>query len=395
MGGCIGKPSRSYGQDYAADERYAAPYGTSMAGDADVRHARGADDQLSELSDLSQDSPTRFSSGQSGGPAPRRAIDRDFASIRSSLLGMQDMKAAPDSSVMELDHAFLPIAVKAENERSADKCRRDGMEHVPVSYFGSIHALCASICNGEVGRARVVLKLRENRDHVVAADVSRIGHAVSILVVEPVDHSSTRKLLESCLVDMARLLPPYSMVSVLMQGSQKSKFDCAIFALHSASKMLAQRGLFEHLHMENVAAHAPGQGGLLASRPCSWIGTYRMIEASTILPAVFFKHAQSNKAVAQAFGGRSNELLGEAVNKRAETLAQRLHRHRDFRLDFNREVNTSIEAKRVEYVERARAYARNAPDGEVQRMAAESASVASDWFRRSHAASEMDHESDA
>ena len=394
MGGCIGKPSRSYGQDYAVDQRYTAPLGTSPAADADTRHALGAEDRLSELSDLSQDSPTRFSSGQSGGSAPRRAIVRDFASIRSSLLGMQEMKAAPDGSVMELDHAFLPVAVKAENERSADKCRRAGMEHVPVSYVGSVHALCASICNGELGRARVVLRLRENRDHVVAADVSLIGHAVSILVVEPVDHSSTRKLLESCLGDMARLLPPYSMVSVLMQGSQKSKFDCAMFALHSASKMLAQRGFFDQLHWENVAAHATGQGGLLASQACSWIGPYRMIEASTILPAVFYKHAQSNKAVAQAFGGRRNELLGEAVNKRAETLAQRLQRHRDFRLDFNREVNTSIETKRVEYVERARAYARNAPDGEVESMASEAANVASDWFRRSHAASEMNRDSD-
>lgn len=392
MGGCIGKPSASYEHRYVDDGGYPA---AEAQADHATESPRGSEGHLSELSNLNEDSPSRFSSGQSGGPAPRQALDRDFASIRSSLLGMQDMKAAPDGSVMELDHAFLPIAVKAENERSAAKCHRAGVEHVPVSYFGSVHALCASICNGEVGRARVVLKLRENRDHVVAADVSRVGHAVSILIVEPVDHSSTRKLLESCLGDMARLLPPYSMVSVLMQGSQKSKFDCAIFAVHSASKMLAQRGFFEHLHMENVAAHAPGQGGILAGQACLWIGPYRMIEASTILPAVFYKHAQSNNAVAQAFSGRSSELLGEAVNKRAETLAQRLQRHSDFRLDFNREVNTSIEAKRIEYVERARAYARSAPEGEVQGMAAESASVASDWFRRSHAASETNQDSDA
>ena len=74
------------------------------------------------------------------------------------------------------------------------------------------------------------------------------------------------------------------------------------------------------------------------------------------------------------------------VNKDGETLLERLEANRDFRLDFNSEVSTSIEDKRILYLERARDYLMHAPEHEVNELTEASAHAAPEWFKRSREA---------
>lgn len=268
------------------------------------------------------------------------------------------------------------------------------MLHTPLHHFPLTQAFCAAVSDGSVRDGRAIFKLKESSEHIVSADVRTVDSRVSILILEPVDHDSTRKLLEECLNDMARLLPADTMVSVLMHNSQKNKVDCPIFALHGASKMLEERQFFDALHAENVSAESPGENSVLSQQEQAPVGPYRIIDAHTILPTAFYKHAQSRTAVKHAFKDRPSALQ-EPVNKKEETLLKRLEKNSDYRLsvDFNRKVSTSMENKRIAYVVRAREYVKTAPDADLHAMTAESADTAPDWFAKSRAT--MDAESDA
>ncbi|CAJ97435.1 probable c-terminal part of a truncated yopp/avrrvx-related protein, partial [Ralstonia pseudosolanacearum GMI1000] len=235
-------------------------------------------------------------------------------------------------------------------------------------------------------------RLRADHDHVVSADVRTVGPAVSILILEPVDQFSVRRLLESCLEEMAGLLPSNAAVSVLIHDSQKSKFDCAIFALHAASKMVDERRFLDALHAEHASPHGPGYASRLAHLRHTQVGPYRIVDAHTILPPAFYKHGQSRKAIEKAFAGRGGAQYA-TVNKQGQTLLGRFEDKRDFRLDLNATVSTSIEDKRIAYLARARDYLQTAPEDEVHDTVAAVADTAPDWFRKSRAAIDADTDS--
>jgi len=305
--------------------------------------------------------------------APRRALTHDLKNIQAILGDFRAMGAMPDNlAVLELDAAMLPIAIRAENARSAGKAAMNGVPHLPLSYFPDLHAFCAALCSGEMQEGRAIFKLRPDRDHVVAADFKSVGSAFSIVIPEPVDHSSTRQLLKDSLAEMANHLPAQTSIKVLVHDSQKNKVDCPIFALHSASKMVDERAFLDAHHRDNAAAS----------------GSHRIVDAHDIMPPAFYKHAQSTSAVKRAFSGRP-ETLRQPVDKRGEeTLLQRLERNRAYRLDIKREINTSSEVKRITYLERARQYLMHAPEHEVQALAEASVAAAPDWFQTSRAAAE-------
>ncbi|QCX50017.1 YopJ family acetyltransferase [Ralstonia pseudosolanacearum] len=386
MGVCFSKSSNSVsGWHYASDAERSVHSterpATESGGTSPPRSPSG------QLSDLSGRSPA-----WRGNQPPRRALLGDLAAIRSSLEGIQDMKAVPDSSVLDLDAALLPVTAQAENIRSANKSRNAETYHFPLHHFPNLQAFCAAIAGDVLQDGRAIFRLRANHDHIVSADVRTVGPAVSVLILEPVDHFSVRRLLESCLEEMAGLLPPNVAVSVLIHDSQKSKFDCAIFALHAASKMVDERRFLDALHVEHASPHGPGSSLRLARLPHTKAGPYRIVDAHTILPPAFYKHGQSRKAIEKAFASRGGAQYA-TVNKQGQTLLERFEEKRDFRLDLNATVSTSIEDKRIAYLARARDYLEMAPEGEVLDTMAAVADTAPDWFRKSRAAIDADTDS--
>ncbi len=295
----------------------------------------------------------------------------DLDNIKSILGDFRSMGAMLDHvDILQLDAAVLPIAVRAENARSARKAAMAGNPHLPLHHFPDLHAFCDAIRRGELTDGRAIFRLRPDRDHVVAADIKTLGPTISILIPEPVDHSSTRELLRTSLAEMARHLPLHASIKVLVHDSQKNKVDCPIFALHAASKMIGERGFLDAHHWDNASAP----------------GSQRIVDAHAIMPPGFFKHAQSISAVKQAFAGRPAELHQPIGKRSDESLLQRLERNRAYRMDIKREINTSSEEKRMTYLDRARQYVEDAPDHEVDTLTAACAEAAPDWFQSSRAA---------
>ncbi|MDO3578264.1 YopJ family acetyltransferase [Ralstonia pseudosolanacearum] len=386
MGVCFSKSSNSViDRHYASDAEHSVH--STEHSEAESRTTSPPRSPSGQLSDLSGKSPA-----WRGNQPPRRALLGDLAAIRSSLEGIQDMKAVPDSSVLDLDAALLPVTARSENIRSADKCRNAGAYHFPLHHFPHLRAFCAAIADDTLQDGRAIFRLKADHDHVVSADVRTVGPAVSILILEPVDQFSVRRLLESCLEEMAGLLPSNAAVSVLIHDSQKSKFDCAIFALHAASKMVDERRFLDALHAEHASPHGPGYASRLAHLRHTQVGSYRIVDAHTILPPAFYKHGQSRKAIEKAFANRGGAQYA-TVNKQGQTLLGRFEDKRDFRLDLNATVSTSIEDKRIAYLARARDYLHTAPEDEVHDTVAAVADTAPDWFRKSRAAIDADTDS--
>ncbi len=369
MGGCISGLGGSSGRPRHATE--AAGSQATRPGHAGPVYGAGtAGGHLEELGGLNPGRSAR-PNAETGSLAPRRPLADDLDNIKSILGDFRSMGAMLDHvDILQLDAAVLPIAVRAENARSARKAAMAGNPHLPLHHFPDLHAFCDAIRRGELTDGRAIFRLRPDRDHVVAADIKTLGPTISILIPEPVDHSSTRELLRTSLAEMARHLPLHASIKVLVHDSQKNKVDCPIFALHAASKMIGERGFLDAHHWDNASAP----------------GSQRIVDAHAIMPPGFFKHAQSISAVKQAFAGRPAELHQPIGKRSDESLLQRLERNRAYRMDIKREINTSSEEKRMTYLDRARQYVEDAPDHEVDTLTAACAEAAPDWFQASRAA---------
>ncbi len=156
--------------------------------------------------------------------------------------------------------------------------------------------------------------------------------------------------------------------------------------------MVDERQFLDGLHVEHASPHGSGSSSRLAHLGHTKVGPYRIIEAHTILPPAFYKHGQSRKAIEKAFASRGGAQY-VTVNKRGQTLLARFEKKRDFRLDLNATVSTSVEDKRIAYLARAHDYLQTAPEDEVLDTVAAVADTAPDWFRKSRAAIDTDTDS--
>ncbi len=92
------------------------------------------------------------------------------------------MKTVPDSSVLDLDTALLPVTVRAENIRSAGKCRNAETYHFPLHHFPNLQAFCAGITGDVLQDGRAVFRLRADHDHIVSADVRTVGRNNVVMI---------------------------------------------------------------------------------------------------------------------------------------------------------------------------------------------------------------------
>ena len=163
----------------------------------------------------------------------------------------------------------------------------------------------------------------------------------------------------------------FARVGAMAPGAQSSwSAGAAVCDMSALSRRKDEREFLDAHHWDNASAP----------------GSRRIVDAHAIMPPAFYKHAQSTSAVKTAFANRP-AALRQPIGKRSdETLLQRLEKNRAYRLDIKREINTSSEAKRITYLDRAREYVKEAPADEVRAMTEACAEAAPDWFHASRAA---------
>ncbi|KQW00544.1 hypothetical protein ASC87_16870 [Rhizobacter sp. Root1221] len=295
----------------------------------------------------------------------------------------------------DFDHAMLPIMVAAENKRTPN---------LKLTVLPTGTGLVQWLENkpqpepkwyekAKPYNERVMFTMPGFSAHKVVADVMQDSKGnVSVLVVEPLGFKENAQIAmrDVALPTILKAVQNSPLgkkisVTVLALDTMKSDNDCRIFGLSAASKMADQPKYFEALHAQNIKGRMKAANGgtaqVLAER-----GGIKIIEGKDVLPFGFVKHSQSETTL-NHWREKNPSAAAHAVNKKGQTLAVRYADHRTIRHEDpvttqgrqrmvrgvqskTSPVSTSIEKKRLEYIDRTMHYLANLPDTDVQEFIA-------------------------
>ena len=272
------------------------------------------------------------------------------------------------------DAAILPALVMSENAR-----RPDLNLHLVSSTDGPAVANKVSQLPF-LSRQRIMFSLPPENRHITA-DVRRSRGKTSIIAIDPLsperggykDHWQTKYLpfLKSQFGDDVA-------VTVLTLDTQMSGSDSRIYGLTHASKMADNAIMFDALHRQNMSG-APLRTSLGGeAKQYLADGNIRLVDGTGVLPADFVKHAQSKQALGAWMQANPSAYANASVNKAGQTLATRHDANATTRFQSPQQVvharmqgqnpavnstkmSTSIERKRLAYIDRAMAYFSEAP----------------------------------
>lgn len=310
-------------------------------------------------------------SGRHMGVEPLRdAVLHNLAEIRDHLATLRQQNWSPGGTESSYDILLMPVFTKAERARNPNNT---------VTYLsGGFQALATH----DSQLHRQVLLHIPNDPHMVAADVKCIDGKLSVIVADSLKHDAKfapyddkRKMR-----DMAKHLPPGSRVAVLCLDVQKASSGCRIMSLSAASKMAKEAGYFDRLHDANMGEGANGIAELIGARRVTGADRLDVFDVPRQVPSSLLRHMQARSSFKQWAMNRSPAEIAAPVNKRGETLQQRMEQrlvHRaqirqtkDFEsflhpLDFS----ASIEDKRITYLERAMAFIQQADADDIREAA--------------------------
>ncbi len=212
--------------------------------------------------------------------------------------------AAVMSGYADLDLRFMPLFVEHANAKNPQ--RNIYFSEDIVLFFAMLNRLVAD----NVPSARFVVNIASHPDvHFAAFDYALVAGKSSVIAMEPLIlqgklHSVYQQVLERFVNQEI----PCSIIGMHLQNSYRG---CGIFALTLLNKMCEERLAMNSLHAKNLQGELPP---MMTSE-----------EAYQLLPASFFKHAQSPKRV-MAFLNENPAERDKVVNKRGETLEQRQKR---------------------------------------------------------------------
>lgn len=203
-----------------------------------------------------------------------------------------------------LDLRFMPLFVEHANAKNP---QRNLYFSEDIALF---FAMLDSLVTDNVPSARLVVNIAPHPDvHFVAFDYALVAGKSSVIAMEPLIlqgklHSVYQQVLD-------RFANQGMPCSIIWMGLQSSDRECGIFALTLLNKMCEERRAMNSLHAKNLQGELPP---MMTSE-----------EAYRLLPASFFKHAQSPKRV-MAFLNENPAERDKVVNKRGETLESRQKR---------------------------------------------------------------------
>ncbi len=275
------------------------------------------------------------------------------------------------------DTAMLPLLVAAENKRSPD---------LNLTLLAPHENLGDWLKNWQEqpdsSSARVMFELPDlTYSHYVTADIKRDEDGnVSVLVADPVGYNAPTKAA------YVNVLPRFEAqlnnaavkgkvaLTAMFIDTQKSEKGCHIFALSSASKFADDTKFFDALHEQNLAGKqfmtAKGQiAPTLAGK-----GNVKFIDGSNVMPVSFVKHSQSKTMLDRWLAHNPPASAQASVNKAGQTLMERYASHQTQRYQRATptmpgkalRVGTSLEAKRLTYMDRAMDYLSNASTAEAE-----------------------------
>lgn len=296
----------------------------------------------------------------------------------------------------DIDLAMLPIMVAAENKRTPN---------LKLTVLPTGTGLVQWLENMPPPQPKWYEKAKPHHNervmfampgffaHKVVADVMQDSKGnVSVLVVEPLGFKKDfeKAMRNEALPTISKALQNSPLgkkisVTVLALDTMKSDNDCRIFGLSAASKMADQPKYFEALHAQNIKGRLKAANGGTA-QVLAELGGIKIIEGKDVLPFGFVKHSQSETTL-DHWREKNPSAAADAVNKKGQTLAVRYADHRTIRHEDpvttqgrqrmvrgvqskTSPVSTSIEKKRLEYIDRTMQYLANLPDTDVQEFIA-------------------------
>ena len=279
------------------------------------------------------------------------------------------------------DTAILPALVTAENARTHNL----NLHLVSGSDGPTLGATVDKLPYLE--RHRVMFPLPPAppmESHYLTADIRRYRGKTSIVIVEPLSPERGKYdayWAEHYMPFLKEQFGQEASIAVLALDTQISGSDCKIFGLSHASKMAENPALFDSLHRQNLSG-TPLKTSLGATAKTYVAdGNIRLVDGTAILPASFVKHSQSKNSLNNWMQANPPAYANAAVNKADQTLTQRYDEHATTRFKYPQRVHyalsqgqnvpvksattsTSIEEKRMTYIDRAMAYFSQATEAE-------------------------------
>lgn len=239
-------------------------------------------------------------------------------------------------------------------------------------------------------RHRVMFSLPPENRHYLTADVRRSRGKTSVIMIEPLglERGGYKQYWEqNYLPFLKSQFGDDVSVTVLTLDTQISGSDCRIYGLSHASKMADNPALFDALHRQNISG-APLKTSL-GGEAKTYLedGNVRVVDGMGVLPSDFVKHAQSDKTLDAWMDANPSAYANASVNKVGQTLTERYDAHATTRvqtpqrLEYARmqghnppikstKTSTSIEEKRLTYIDRAMAYFSQAPVAQCEQVLA-------------------------
>nr|WP_298170963.1 YopJ family acetyltransferase [uncultured Pseudomonas sp.] len=310
-------------------------------------------------------------SGRHMGIEPLRdTVLHNLAEIRDHLATLRQQNWSPSGTESSYDTLLMPVFTKAEQARNPNNTvtfLKRGFEAL-ATHDPHLHR-------------QVLLEIPYD-PHMVAADVKFIDGKLSVIVADSLKHDAKFAPYDDArkMRSMAEHLPSGSRIAVLCLDVQKASSGCRIMSLSAASKMAKAAGYFDRLHELNIREGANGIAEHIGTGRVTGVDRLDVFDVPRQVPSRLLKHMQARSSFKQWAMNRPSTEVAAPVNKRGETLQQRMEQrfvHRaqiretkDFKsflhqLDFS----ASIEDKRITYLERAMAFIQQADAGDVREAA--------------------------
>lgn len=321
------------------------------------------------------------------------AIDA-VSRIRQRFQTLLDANWAPDQSKTvfdgDFDRAMLPTMVAAENARKPD---------LALVVLDDPHELKAWLAEAdfppEGKRALFPLPLADGLRHMVAADARCVDGKVSLLIIDPLTPTGDlAKLFHQELRPVfGRCIPDNTVLTQFMLSTQKARVGCSIFALSAASKLAGQKAMLDVIHRQNLAGQSFMTSLGQDARPWAGGARIRLMDGEGVFAPEFMKHSQSSATLQNWLKMNPPAYADATINKRGHTLQSRYQaflteRHVQSFVQAQGQAegqaadapdtpdtlprrwtellrtSTSIEHKRLVFIDRTIEYLRTAPPSE-------------------------------
>lgn len=362
-----------------ADDPFWEMIGTH--GDEDVPDAVAIGNIESAAADLqkrmktSEDKLLLECAGTSASGDPSAAVVGNLAAVKARFEQLHAGNWLTATDDEKYDAAILPALVMTENARTPALNLHLVSPTDGPTVGGTVNQLPL------LARHRVMFSLPPEHRHYITADVRRSRGKTSVIAIEPLspERGGYKDYWAKHYVPFLKSqFGDDVSVTVLTLDTQISGSDCRIYGLSHASKMADNAALFDALHRQNVSG-VPLKTSL-GEEAKQYVedGNIRVVDGMGVLPSDFVKHAQSEETL-DAWAHANPPAYSDAtVNKAGQTLTERYEANATTRFRFPQRVlharmqgenpevkstktSTSIELKRLTYIDRAMAYFSQAP----------------------------------